>query len=489
MTPLGVRHHRCMYSRSRVGVGVALLTVALLTGCKPNHARPNAATPTANSTSLGIASIGPEAIVGSWKVSAEGEEAGTVLRIGENLTLWRMCGTLQGAWSANRMGGFVGYLGGGSQSCFTKHIVIDPAWLTAAVAIRAINGGLELVNKSGNVTASLQPGASPTPGTDIIDSAAAPPMVTDTILKAFAASQPHGLPKGWSPASASELVANWVPLKNSLKARVTPSLRFASDGSINGSDGCNGVGGRWSTTGAGYFLSVRGPSTLIGCDGVAIDSFFANASTVGIAGDRLQFFTSQGKALGVLRRDVAGDFASVWPEPSPDQSQVYGASWRADAASTAKRFAVDVLKWGRPLVTVKSTPSDGTAELLVRPRAGAHAVVLHLAHVIDSKQWSVTYMWGFGTEEPHASVGIGLEEATVSYGYKAPGLSAELRLSYPQKTYVKKAVGTAHWKFAIENYYEPSGMCASMMVIYRNSSGEAVTGWATPIPVGVFAAG
>ncbi|HJA39525.1 MAG TPA: META domain-containing protein [Candidatus Brevibacterium intestinigallinarum] len=70
-------------------------------------------------------------------------------------------------------------------------------------------------------------------------------------------------------------------------------------GSLNGSDGCNGVGGAYEPDGQTATLT-RGPSTLKACIGV--DTWLRGAASVRLDGDRLHVFDHNGEEIGVLTR-------------------------------------------------------------------------------------------------------------------------------------------------------------------------------------------
>lgn len=82
-------------------------------------------------------------------------------------------------------------------------------------------------------------------------------------------------------------------------------LRFAAGGALEGNDGCNGLGGRWSAAG-GALTFTLGPSTLMACpppiDAIAKELRAAMESTRRFArdGSRLSLMDERGSALAVL---------------------------------------------------------------------------------------------------------------------------------------------------------------------------------------------
>ena len=120
---------------------------------------------------------------------------------------------------------------------------------------------------------------------------------------------PAALSSGLQPVSETTLAtARWLPVatldSDRWSDRERPHVSFAVGGGWSGSDGCNGLGGRWSmdpTT--GEWLSGRGSQTEIGCDNVDVASMVATARTVGSDGDELVFLDPDGNETGRFVRD------------------------------------------------------------------------------------------------------------------------------------------------------------------------------------------
>ena len=100
--------------RSSGLVAVAVATV-LVAGCASSS---KVASSPPSSSAIAPASFVPSpadplALVGSWLLDAPGVASGTVLRLGDDLSLWSDCGYLDGSWVADHAGLFVGELAGG----------------------------------------------------------------------------------------------------------------------------------------------------------------------------------------------------------------------------------------------------------------------------------------------------------------------------------------------------------------------------------------
>ncbi len=247
----------------------------------------------------------PVALVGSWIVSdAQGAAPGTVLRLGDDLSLWGRCGYLAGSWRANDHGLFAGTVFGGDPSCVTGNTIPSPVWLESAAGFAADGAGLSLLDAHGTVVARLHPGGHPTPGSNLLPSLADPPVVTDQLRAALAPAAP--LPSGLRRAMRTELVGSWVSAlprpSSGLSHHTTPGVRLKADGTYSGTDGCNGSTGRWNASNDGSVIATSGMSTLIGCDNVNVDQWLASAAWAAFDGAVLVLVDAQGAETGRLRR-------------------------------------------------------------------------------------------------------------------------------------------------------------------------------------------
>ncbi|MET4060917.1 heat shock protein HslJ [Arthrobacter sp. UYP6] len=78
-----------------------------------------------------------------------------------------------------------------------------------------------------------------------------------------------------------------------------PSLDFASDGRVTGTDGCNRLMGHWTQDGTAVTISDLA-STMMFCQDV--DAWLSAASTAEIDGETLAVFNEDGEPIGTLER-------------------------------------------------------------------------------------------------------------------------------------------------------------------------------------------
>jgi hypothetical protein len=128
----------------------------------------------------------------------------------------------------------------------------------------------------------------------------------------------------------------------------------------------------------------------------------------------------------------------------------------------------------------------GVETFAVSPRSGAHTVEVHAARVFDGQQWSVTYLWGFGDQEPAASVSITRTRGDVRFAYWGDSASARLRVIYGRNQVERESSSSAHWSFPVTFPIDVGG---GVIVLFRGSSGEVTSGWGTGLSAGPVAAG
>jgi hypothetical protein len=338
--------------RSSNLVAVAIATV-LVGGCASSS---QIASSPPTSAAIAPASFVPSPadplpLVGSWLLDAPGVAAGTVLRLGDDLSLWSSCGYLMGSWVADPAGLFVGQLDGGDGAC-TKDVSSlgpTPAWLAKVVAFRLDGTGAALLDSSGAVAATLRPGGHPTPGPNLLPSLADPPTVSDQLRARLAPAA--ALPAGLVAARPSQLVGYWV-------SAASPNLRgdadLASDGSWQGTDGANGDAGRWSAAPDGELVVSAGPSTLIGCmpgQCADVDNWFIQASRAAFDGSTLVLLDATGKETGRAVRGVRITTGPTGSYASPPPATIAVTSASAPSTSVASVPPVSTA------VTSASTPT------------------------------------------------------------------------------------------------------------------------------------
>ena len=237
----------------------------------------------------------PVDLVGLWRVTEADEARDTWLRLdGREMVLWRGSAALFGSWTADgrtivtMVSGYSGAPGGD----------LDPAWLVGAHRYRVSEDGWQLEDVDGDVVASLAVDGAPDPVDTMADWYAEPPEVTEEVRAALAPPAP--LSVGTEQAAAADLVGRWVPA--GLSSDTDPHVVLDADGTWRGSDGCNGVGGRWAVS-EGRLLAVEGATTLMGCPGAPVGAWMGSASYATFEGAELVLLGADGTELGRLVRD------------------------------------------------------------------------------------------------------------------------------------------------------------------------------------------
>jgi heat shock protein HslJ len=295
--------------RRFVAVWLTLAVVALsaCTGRPPAQGHPASAAPPATVHS------DPLALVGQWFLDADGETPGSAVAFGEQLTLFLSCGVLDGEWKADgQQSLFVASSSAGDSTCFADGSRHPLPWLDAAVAFRVDGPNRRLLDSDGRTVALLRPGARPTVGPNRSKSFyETPPTVTPAMT--LAAQDPAALPAAAAPIAADQLAHEWLP--NEVPATSRARLTFGDDGRWNGSDGCNGQGGRFVLGRDGLLLATAGASTAIGCRGAPVGAWVAQVSRAGLVSGQLVLYDRDGKTLGRLHR--GGGSAGVSASPPP----------------------------------------------------------------------------------------------------------------------------------------------------------------------------
>lgn len=235
-------------------------------------------------------------LVGLWTVEHAGEDPDAVLRLDvTELGLFRDCGVIHGQWRANAEGLFVAGTAGWSGACGDGDPT--PQWLLAAAAHRSDGDGHLLLNKTGAIVARLTPGDVPDVPPTVAESLARPPVLTDEDRRALAPAA--SLPAGLTPASRDALLGRWRPLD--APAGSDAHAHLHADQTWTGSDGCNGLGGRWRSGPDAAFLATGGPSTEIGCENLPVEQMLTRAARAGFDGDVLVLVDRHGAPLGRFR--------------------------------------------------------------------------------------------------------------------------------------------------------------------------------------------
>jgi hypothetical protein len=237
-------------------------------------------------------------LVDLWRVSgAAGEADATWLRLdAHEFQLWRECGMIQGSWAATDTL-LLTSVAMASGECASDGIP-EVEWLDSVTGFVMVDGGYELVDAEGDAVATLTIDGAPEPIPTAADFYAEPPLVTEDVLAMFA--RPAPLPLGFAAASANRLPGRWAPVTEPPLSE--PYVEFEADGSYTASDGCNDGGGRWALERGGGLLATSGPFTLVYCEGVAVPSWMAAATSAGMdPAGFLVLFDRAGAELGRLR--------------------------------------------------------------------------------------------------------------------------------------------------------------------------------------------
>jgi hypothetical protein len=280
---------------------LVVLSAALLAGCAGNPTPPETpeSPPVTAPAAPGAAGESQAlGLVGLWRVSgAANEQPDAWLRLDAvEFQLWRDCGMIMGSWTAGEAA-FIASTHSASGACVEDEMP-TVAWLESATAFERAGDGWQLTDAAGTVVASLAVDGAPEPIDTAADFYAQPPELTEETYAAFRRSAP--LPAALEAATAESLAGLWVPIE--FTGATDPHVDFAADGSWEGSDGCNGAAGRWSSGFAGEFFATLGPSTLMGCEGAPVPVWIAGARIAGFDGDQLLLLDRDGNELGRLVR-------------------------------------------------------------------------------------------------------------------------------------------------------------------------------------------
>jgi heat shock protein HslJ len=311
-----IKEARQRQRKRRIFVGIVVLVVALASGIwiasaggtkAPSSSKKPGPVKSAGAAGLGSSRrANPLQLVGTWRVVATGEHPAPIVSVsGLGLLLWKSCGWLSGDWNANQQGLFVGILNGGVPACVlgtNSAADLNPRWLATATAYRGSGSDELLLGPNGGVLARLVPTTVPKVLRKGVLPAYLHPVVTPELRKVLLqANRP--LPTGLVPAVERQLIGHWFSANPTVGHwPQTPYLAFTPNGNWSGSDGCNGLGGRWSLGSSGTLVVVSSPSTLIGCNNVDVGAWLSQATRAALQGRTLVLVSAAGKVTGRLRR-------------------------------------------------------------------------------------------------------------------------------------------------------------------------------------------
>ncbi|MGA2527660.1 MAG: META domain-containing protein [Acidimicrobiales bacterium] len=246
----------------------------------------------------------PLQLVGVWRVTGTGQHRPAIASIGGlGLVVWQSCGWMSGDWNANQQGLFAGILSGGVPACASSYASLNPAWL-AATGYKGDGRDELLLAADGRVLAHLVPTTVPPSYARAMSPDYLHPVVTPQLRKVLLqVSRP--LPSGLAQVSTKQLRGRWGPAKASPgHAPHQAYLSFNADGDWSGSDGCNGLYGRWSLGSGATILVATGPQTTMACTGMTpVGGWLSQATRAAFQGSVLVFVNAGGKVTGRLRRE------------------------------------------------------------------------------------------------------------------------------------------------------------------------------------------
>jgi len=299
-----VLQRRSASRRRRAGLlGTAIAIVVLLTGVPLTMAalRPTPTVGASPSSPPPRAQQNPLGLFGFWSVDAPDVDDGVLLRLDSRLVVLLGCGPVEGQWQANVGGDFLAGVSSWSGSCSTTTAGLP--WLAEAAGFEFDGADAVLLDATGTPTARLHLSAPPGPSPDMWPGYTEPPVVTDADRQRFTGNP--ALPAGLRPATTDTMIGRWIPVDN---PDSTPFVTFSDDRSWTGSDGCNGIAGRWQigTGGAqigtgGALLGTTGAQTLIGCDYRPIGAWLSTTALAGFDGDTLVLVGPDGNEIGRLK--------------------------------------------------------------------------------------------------------------------------------------------------------------------------------------------
>jgi len=255
--------------------------------------------------STGNGRANPLQLVGIWRVTATGERRTPIVSVSSlGLVLWASCGWISGEWNANQQGMFVGILDGGVPACLLgtrSNANLNPRWVTAS-AYRHNGRDELLLGANGLVLARLVPATVPPALAKTQLPEYVHPVVTPRLRKVLLRVN-SPLPSGLEPAEGRQVVGRWIPAnRHTGHWQRAPYLSFNTDGRWSGSDGCNGLGGRWSVGHDGTLIVVSTASTLVGCNNVDVGEWLSEATRAAFQGPTLVLVDAAGETTGRFRR-------------------------------------------------------------------------------------------------------------------------------------------------------------------------------------------
>ena len=174
---------------------------------------------------------------------------------------------------------------------------------------------------------------------------------------------------------------------------------------------------------------------------------------------------------------------ALWPETDRSLLPAEEPEWSSSVESTAVAFARNVLEWGDAVTTTSPVQADaGSHQLTVASPSRNGAVLLRVSPVAPGR-WRVTAVDSRPGGDTSASVQIVGDFGSATAG-PAPDSTATTSVRFQYGSAVSE--GPAGEQVELGRSPEIAG---SVIVLYRNSDGDVIGAWGTPLPPGDFAAG
>ncbi len=265
-------------------VGLGVLTAVVVASDEQSPAAPR--------TSPSVTGQDPQELVGAWQVMGDAAIDGRALRLhpGGRVSLREGACVLGGSWSATPTGLMIMSISSATNECRDLDDAFD--YFKGVQRYQLMADAVRLNTVSGSTVAVLSEHAPPADPDEMF-------VPRDTA---------PDLPVGVQAPSLEVLTAGrWIPVEtvgsDRWPDRTRPNAEFDSDGTWHGSDGCNGLGDRWSIdVDTGEWLAGIGGQTEIGCDNVDVSGVVGPARAVGLDGHELVFYGADGQELGRFTR-------------------------------------------------------------------------------------------------------------------------------------------------------------------------------------------
>lgn len=235
----------------------------------------------------------PQALVGSWQVMGDPaiDDQEVRMHAGGRVSLREGACVLGGRWSATASGLLIMNVDAATNECRDLDDAFE--YFQGVQRYDLMTDSVRLDDLSGDTVAVLSGRTPPADPNEMF-------VTRDTA---------PALPAGVQVPSLEVLTAGrWIPVETVGSDRwpdaKRPHAQFAIDGTWHGSDGCNGVAAPWTVDlDTGEWLAGTGFQTEIFCDNVDVSAVVGPARAVGLDGDELVFYSTDGEETGRFVRD------------------------------------------------------------------------------------------------------------------------------------------------------------------------------------------